>query len=148
MASAFNALDSVMLAISDILYRPWFVPLLLLAGGLYFTIRTKFIQGRMFKEAIRVISEKPKNDNDISSFGALMVSTASRVGTGNIIGVATAIVMGGYGSIFWMWVVAILGGSTAFIESTLAQIYKKKNPDGSSYGGPAFYMKDALKPEK
>lgn len=144
MASAFNALDSVMLAISDILYRPWFVPLLLLAGGLYFTIRTKFIQGRMFKEAIRVISEKPKNDNGISSFGALMVSTASRVGTGNIIGVATAIVMGGYGSIFWMWVVAILGGSTAFIESTLAQIYKKKNPDGSSYGGPAFYMKDAL----
>ncbi len=98
----------------------------------------------MFKEAIRVISEKPKNDNGISSFGALMVSTASRVGTGNIIGVATAIVMGGYGSIFWMWVVAILGGSTAFIESTLAQIYKKKNPDGSSYGGPAFYMKDAL----
>lgn len=144
MASAFNALDSVMLAISDILYRPWFVPLLLLAGGLYFTIRTKFIQGRIFKEAIRVISEKPKNDNGISSFGALMVSTASRVGTGNIIGVATAIVMGGYGSIFWMWVVAILGGSTAFIESTLAQIYKKKNPDGSSYGGPAFYMKDAL----
>lgn len=144
MASAFNALDSIMLAISDILYRPWFVPLLLLAGGLYFTIRTKFIQGRMFKEAIRVISEKPKNDNGISSFGALMVSTASRVGTGNIIGVATAIVMGGYGSIFWMWVVAILGGSTAFIESTLAQIYKKKNPDGSSYGGPAFYMKDAL----
>lgn len=144
MASAFNALDSVMLAISDILYRPWFVPLLLLAGGLYFTVRTKFIQGRMFKEAIRVISEKPKNDNGISSFGALMVSTASRVGTGNIIGVATAIVMGGYGSIFWMWVVAILGGSTAFIESTLAQIYKKKNPDGSSYGGPAFYMKDAL----
>lgn len=116
----------------------------MLAGGLYFTIRTKFIQGRMFKEAIRVISEKPKNDNGISSFGALMVSTASRVGTGNIIGVATAIVMGGYGSIFWMWVVAILGGSTAFIESTLAQIYKKKNPDGSSYGGPAFYMKDAL----
>lgn len=144
MDSAFNALDSVMLAISDILYRPWFVPLLLLAGGLYFTIRTKFIQGRMLKEAIRVISEKPKNDNGISSFGALMVSTASRVGTGNIIGVATAIVMGGYGSIFWMWIVAILGGSTAFIESTLAQIYKKKNPDGSSYGGPAFYMKDAL----
>ena len=144
MASAFNALDSVMLAISDILYRPWFVPLLLLASELYFTIHTKFIQGRMFKEAIRVISEKPKNDNGISSFGALMVSTASRVGTGNIIGVATAIVMGGYGSIFWMWVVAILGGSTAFIESTLAQIYKKKNPDGSSYGGPAFYMKDAL----
>ncbi|MBR1989498.1 MAG: alanine:cation symporter family protein, partial [Firmicutes bacterium] len=72
------------------------------------------------------------------------VSTASRVGTGNIIGVATAICAGGAGAVFWMWVTAIIGGASAFVESTLAQIYKKKNPDGTSYGGPAFYMQDAL----
>ena len=74
-----------------------------------------------------------------------MMSTASRVGTGNIIGVATAICAGGAGAVFWMWVTAIIGGASAFVESTLAQIYKKKNPDGTSYGGPAFYMQDALK---
>lgn len=139
-----DILDKIMLTVSDILYRPWFVPVLLLAGGIYFTIRTKFLQGRMFIESLRVVLEKPKNENGISSFGALMVSTASRVGTGNIFGVATAIIMGGFGAIFWMWVVAILGGATAFIESTLAQVFKKRNPDGSSYGGPAFYMRDAL----
>lgn len=91
-----------------------------------------------------MIMEKPTTENGISSFGALMVSTASRVGTGNIIGVATAICAGGAGAVFWMWVTAIIGGASAFVESTLAQIYKKKNPDGSSYGGPAFYMRDAL----
>ena len=73
-----------------------------------------------------------------------MISTASRVGTGNIIGVSTAICLGGSGAIFWMWVTALLGGATAFIESTLAQIYKKRAPDGSCYGGPAYYMRDAL----
>ena len=74
-----------------------------------------------------------------------MVSTASRVGTGNIIGVATAICAGGAGAVFWMWITAIIGGASAFVESTLAQIYKKRNDDGTSYGGPAFYMRDALK---
>ena len=74
-----------------------------------------------------------------------MVSTASRVGTGKIIGVATAICLGGPGAIFWMWLTAFIGGATAFIESTLAQIYKKRDKDGSSYGGPAFYMQTALK---
>lgn len=139
-----NAINNIVLMISDVLYKPWIVPLLLLAGGLYFTIRTRFMQISMFKESIRVVSEKPKNENGISSFGALMVSTASRVGTGNIIGVATAIILGGAGSIFWMWITAIFGGASAFIESTLAQIYKKKRSDGSSYGGPAYYMRDAL----
>ena len=139
-----DAIDGVVNAISGVLYQPWFVPLLLIAGGIYFTIRTKFMQGRLFAECFRVVSEKPKSENGISSFGALMVSTASRVGTGNIIGVCTAIVLGGPGAIFWMWITAILGGATAFVESTLAQIYKKKNPDGSSYGGPAFYMHQAL----
>ena len=139
-----KAINDVVLAVSDVLYRPWLVPLLLLAGGLYFTMRTRFIQLSMFKESIKVVSEKPKSENGISSFGALMVSTASRVGTGNIIGVATAIILGGAGSIFWMWLTALFGGATAFIESTLAQIYKKRNHEGNSYGGPAYYMRDAL----
>ena len=139
-----QAIDSVILKIGDFLYQPWFVPLLLLAGGLYFTGRSGLMQVKFFRESIRVVIEKPKNENGISSFGALMVSTASRVGTGNIIGVATAIVSGGPGAIFWMWVTAFIGGATAFVESTLAQVYKRKNPDGSSYGGPAYYMRDAL----
>lgn len=140
-----NTIDSGVLVVVNFLYQPWLVPLLLLAGGFYFTIRTRFMQVRMFTESLRVIMERPKNENGISSFGALMVSTASRVGTGNIIGVCTAIIMGGPGAIFWMWMTAFLGGASAFVESTLAQIYKKKNPDGSSYGGPAYYMRDALK---
>jgi len=139
-----NAIDGVILSITNVLYQPFIVPLILIFGGLYFTFRTRFVQVRLFGETFRVIMEKPKSENSISSFGALMVSTASRVGTGNIIGVATAIVCGGAGAIFWMWITAFFGGASAFVESTLAQIYKKKNPDGSSYGGPAYYMKDAL----
>ncbi len=137
--------DVIVTNIVNFLYQPYIVPLLLLAGGVYLTIRTRFMQGRMFKEACSVIMEKPQSENGISSFGALMVSTASRVGTGNIIGVSMAICLGGPGAIFWMWIVALIGGASAFVESTLAQIYKKKNPDGSSYGGPAYYMQQALK---
>ena len=122
----------------------WPLALLLFCGGLYFTIRTKFPQFRLFKESIRVVGEKPATEGSISSFGALMISTASRVGTGNIIGVSTAICMGGPGAVFWMWVTAILGGASAFVESTLAQVYKKKDPEGGSYGGPAYYIEAAL----
>ncbi|MDO4988486.1 MAG: alanine/glycine:cation symporter family protein [Synergistes sp.] len=122
----------------------WPLALVLFLGGLYFTFRTKFLQLRMFNESIRVVSEKPQKEGSISSFGALMISTASRVGTGNIIGVSTAICVGGPGAVFWMWVTAILGGATAFVESTLAQIYKKRDPEGGSYGGPAYYIEAAL----
>lgn len=122
----------------------WPLALLLFCGGLYFTVRTKFPQFRLFKESIRVVGEKPATEGSISSFGALMISTASRVGTGNIIGVSTAICMGGPGAVFWMWVTAILGGASAFVESTLAQVYKKKDPEGGSYGGPAYYIEAAL----
>lgn len=138
-------INSIINAVSGVLYQPWCVPLILLLGGIILTVRTKFIQVRLFTESFKVIMEKPKSENGISSFGALMVSTASRVGTGNIIGVATAICAGGAGAVFWMWITAIIGGASAFVESTLAQIYKKKNPDGTSYGGPAYYMQDALK---
>lgn len=118
--------------------------ILLVAGGIYFTVRTKFVQFRLFKEQIKAVTEKPTDRKGVSSFQALMVSTASRVGTGNIIGVSTALCLGGFGSVFWMWVIAIIGSASAFIESTLAQIYKKKGPDGC-YGGPAYYIQTALK---
>lgn len=99
----------------------------------------------MGAESVRSVMEPPESENSLSSFRALMVSTASRVGTGNIIGVSSAICVGGAGAVFWMWVVAFLGGATAFIESTLAQIYKKKDDEGGSYGGPAYYIEDGLK---
>lgn len=140
-----NFINNFINVVSGVLYQPWCVPLILLAGGITLTIRSKFIQVRLFTECFKVITEKPTTEGGISSFGALMVSTASRVGTGNIIGVATAICAGGAGAVFWMWITAIIGGASAFVESTLAQIYKKRNADGTSYGGPAFYMKDALK---
>lgn len=126
------------------LYQPYVVPLFLIGVGIYFTIRTMGVQIRLFPEMFRVVMEKPETEGGISSFGALMISTASRVGTGNIIGVCTAIVLGGPGAIFWMWITAIFGGANAFIESTLAQIYKKKADDGTYYGGPSYYMQNAL----
>lgn len=132
-------------AISNIMYS-YLLIILLLAVGLYFTIRTKFIQFRLFGESVRVITEQPSEEGATSSFQALMVSTASRVGTGNIVGISTAICSGGYGAVFWMWVIAIIGGASAFIESTLAQIYKRRDPEtGDSYGGPAYYIEAALK---
>ena len=114
-------INNLIAAVSNVLYQPWCVPLILLAGGIILTVRSRFIQVRMFKESFKVIMEKPATENGISSFGALMVSTASRVGTGNIIGVASAIAVGGPGALFWMWLTAILGGASAFVESTLAR---------------------------
>ena len=122
----------------------WPLAVVLLAGGMYFSLRTGFIQ-RKLPETLRVTLEKPNCEGNVSSFGALMVSTASRVGSGNIIGVSTAICLGGPGAVFWMWVCAVIGGASAFVESTLAQIYKRKNPDGSSYGGPSYYIESVLK---
>lgn len=116
---------------------------LLIFTGLYFTIRTRFVQFRLFPESIRVLKEKKDGSTGVSSFQALMISTASRVGTGNIAGVATALAGGGPGAIFWMWLLALIGGASAFIESTLAQIYKVK--DGDEFrGGPAYYIQIAL----
>ena len=139
-----NAIDNAVNAVSGILYKPYIVPLLLLLAGVYFTVRTGLLQFRLFGESVRVVKERPVNLGSTSSFGALMVSTASRVGTGNIMGVSTALCLGGPGAIFWMWVTAILGGASAFVESTLAQIYKKRDTDGSFYGGPSYYMQDGL----
>ncbi len=118
--------------------------IMLIACGVYFTVRTGFVQFRLLGQQIKAVTDKPKEGTGVSSFQALMVSTASRVGTGNIIGVSTAICLGGFGSVFWMWVIAIIGGASAFVESTLAQIYKRKGPDGW-YGGPAYYIETAFK---
>ncbi len=128
--------------VNNILYGKILIILLIL-GGLYFTFRTRFVQFRMLGEQFRLLGEKPEGGKGVSSFQALMVSTASRVGTGNIIGVSTAICLGGFGSVFWMWLIAIIGSASAFAESTLAQIYKKRTPDGCS-GGPAYYIEAAL----
>ena len=129
--------------ISSFMYSKLLV-ILLIGAGVYFTIRTRFPQVRLFKNACGSVMEKPEDKGAISSFQALMVSTASRVGTGNIVGVSSAICIGGFGSVFWMWVIAIIGSASALIESTLAQIYKKKGEDGSCYGGPAYYIEAAL----
>ncbi len=123
----------------------WPLAFVLLAGGIYFTIRTGFIQLRMLKEAFKVVMEKPRSKGSVSSFGALMISTASRVGTGNIIGVSVAICVGGAGAAFWMWLTALIGGASAFIESTLAQIYKRRDSNNCSYGGPSFYIESACR---
>ena len=129
---------------SDAFYS-YILIIILLLGGLYFTVRSKFVQIRLLREEVRVVGEKPADKKGVSSFQALMVSTASRVGTGNIIGVSTAICLGGFGSVFWMWMVALICSASAFIESTLAQIYKRRAPDGGCYGGPAYYIETALK---
>ena len=126
-------------ALSDLLYSRILI-VLLLGTGIYFSVRTRFVQFRLFAESIRVVAQPNTEGNGLSSFQALMVSTASRVGTGNIAGISTAICLGGAGAVFWMWLTAILGSASAFIESTLAQIYKRKAEDGSSYGGPAYYI--------
>ena len=137
-------INDIVLAISNFMYT-YLLIIILLAGGFYFTFRTRFVQFRMFRESLRVVTERPDRAGSVSSFQALMVSTASRVGTGNIVGVSIAICIGGYGAVFWMWIIAIIGGATAFIESTLAQIYKRRDPEtGESYGGPAYYIEAAL----
>jgi AGCS family alanine or glycine:cation symporter len=142
-------MSKILSLVNDFMYS-YLLIIILIVGGLYFTLRSGLVQFRLFGEQIRVVGEKPSRSEEsgkkkVSSFQALMVSTASRVGTGNIIGVSTALCLGGFGSVFWMWVIAIIGAATAFAESTLAQIYKKKAPDGTSYGGPAQYIEGGLR---
>ena len=119
--------------------------ILLIGAGIFFTVRTKFVQFKFLKEGLKVVMEPKSDEKAISSFQALMVSTASRVGPGNIAGISTALCIGGAGAMFWMWLIALLGSASAFVESTLAQIYKRKAEDGSSYGGPAYYIQTVLK---
>ncbi|MBQ8941706.1 MAG: alanine:cation symporter family protein [Firmicutes bacterium] len=129
--------------IDSIMYYPILIIVMAIAG-IYFTILTKGVQIRLFKESLKLLKEPPADRKTVSSLQAMLVSTASRVGTGNIVGVSTAICLGGPGACFWMWIMCIIGASSAFIESTLAQIYKRKNVAGGSYGGPAYYIEGAL----
>ncbi|TGY44543.1 alanine:cation symporter family protein [Clostridium sartagoforme] len=139
-------LNDLILTFNDVLWTYILIAMLIIIG-LYFTFKTKFVQFRNIKEMFRLLGDgaKSKDSKDtISSFQAFCISTASRVGTGNLAGVATAIAIGGPGAIFWMWLIALIGSASAFIESTLAQIYKEK--DGSNFiGGPAYYMEKGLK---
>lgn len=113
----------------------------LVPAAVYFTIRTRFMQLRLFPDMVRALTEQKSGENGLSPFQTLIVSTATRVGMGNLVGVVAAISAGGAGAVFWMWIMAILGSATAFIEATLAQLYKEKDPLYGGYrGGPAYYI--------
>lgn len=135
-------LTELLVTIDDFMYLYILVGLLAVIG-IFMSVKTKCVQLRLFPESFKVVMEKKSNSEAISSFQALMVATASRVGTGNIAGIATALVAGGPGALFWMWLMALIGGASAFAESTLAQIYKER--DGSIFkGGPSYYIEKAL----
>ena len=115
--------------------------ILLIPTGIYFTIRTRFLPVRLFGDMVRALTGKKKEDGSLSTFQTLVVSTATRVGMGNLVGVVAAISAGGAGAVFWMWVTAIIGSSTAFVEATLAQLHKEEDPLYGGYrGGPAYYI--------
>lgn len=132
--------------INEILWS-YLLIIMLLGCAIWFTVKTRFVQFRMIGEMVRLLGDSTgtssKDEKHISSFQAFAVSLASRVGTGNLAGVATAIAVGGPGAVFWMWIIALLGASSAFVESTLAQLYKTKGKD-SFIGGPAYYMQKGL----
>lgn len=132
---------------TDLIWSQYLIGLLLTAG-FFFTISSKFVQLRMLPEMFRALVERPETLEDgkkgISPFQAFAISAGSRVGTGNIAGVATAIVLGGPGAVFWMWVIAFIGAASAFIEATLAQVYKVHDKDGGFRGGPAYYITKGL----
>ena len=117
---------------------------LCLGAGLYFSVRTRFMQVRAIPEMLRCIFSGKTSPSGVSSFQALTMSLSGRVGTGNIAGVATAIAFGGPGAVFWMWTVAFFGASTAFVEATLAQIYKERDDKGMYRGGPAYYIEKGI----
>lgn len=130
--------------VNGYIWSEWLV-YLLLAAGVYFSVVTRFLQVRHIKNMVQLIVKGESSPQGISSFQALAVSLAGRVGAGNIVGVATAIAFGGPGALFWMWIVAFLGASTSFVECTLGQIYKTTDPVTGEYrGGPAFYIKKAM----
>ena len=143
----FALMNELITAINDVIWS--YVLIVALVGcGIWFTWRTRFVQFRMVGEMLRLLTESAvttaKGTKHISSFQAFAVSVATRVGTGNLAGVATAIAIGGPGAVFWMWVIALIGSATAFVESTLAQLYKQKHKD-SFIGGPAYYIQKGLK---
>ena len=140
-------LENIVAFANDILWS-YVLVVMLIALGLWFSLRTGFVQLRLFREMIRLLKEGTSHDGGhahISSFQAFCISTASRVGVGNIAGIAIAIMPGGPGAIFWMWVIAVIGAASGFTESTLAQIYKVRDPKTFGFrGGPAYYIRNCL----
>jgi len=137
-------LDKVINAVYDVIWSPALI-VVLVAAGLYFSIRTRFVQVRKFRTMVKLLfAPNQKKEKGVSSFQAFCLALSGRVGTGNIVGVATAIALGGPGSIFWMWIIAFLGSSTAYVESTLAQLYKFNHKSGFR-GGPFSYIEQGLK---
>lgn len=136
-------MEKLVSTLNSVIWSPALV-YLCLGAGLYFSVRTRFMQVRGFAEMIRLMFRGQSSASGVSSFQALAMSLSGRVGTGNIAGVATAIAFGGPGAVFWMWMVAFLGASTAYVESTLGQIYKERDPSGQYRGGPAYYIEKAM----
>ena len=135
-------MEELVNSINSVIWSPALI-YLCLGTGLFFTVVTRFVQLRHFREMFRLLLSGKSSDQGISSFQALAVSLSGRVGTGNIAGVAAAIGFGGPGAVFWMWIVAFFGAATAYIESTNAQIYKEEE-DGIYRGGPAYYIEKAM----
>jgi len=135
-------MDQIINAINDLVWSQALI-ILCLGAGIYFSIVTRFLQVRYFREMIRLLFKGQSSDKGVSSFQAFSIAIAGRVGTGNIAGVATAIAMGGPGAVFWMWMIAFLGSASAFVEATLGQIYKQVQ-DGQYRGGPAYYIEKGL----
>lgn len=146
LVSSLNALlwgNLITLNLGETVLELSLLVVILIPAGIYFTVKTRFLPFRLFPEMLRCMLEPKKSDdkNSISGLQALLIATASRVGMGNLAGVVAAISFGGPGAVFWMWVVALVGSSSAFIEATLAQIYKEKDPLYGGYrGGPAYFM--------
>lgn len=141
--SLLNLVETAINTVNGILWGSVLI-YVLVAAGVLFTLRLGFIQLRMFGHGAKLVIQGREKTNGISSFQVFCTSMAARVGTGNMAGVAVAITVGGAGAIFWMWLIAFLGMATAFIESTLAQVYKVKDSDGQYRGGPAYYMEQGL----
>lgn len=143
LTSMNDSLMTVINAVNGVLWGQVLV-YMLVGVGVYFTVRLGFIQIRQFKHAVGVLKRGKNSETGISSYQVFCTSMAARVGTGNMAGVAVALTVGGPGAIFWMWVIALFGMATAFVESTLAQVYKVKDVDGQYRGGPAYYMEKGL----
>lgn len=141
-----ETLNSIISSVNDVLWT-YVLVTMLLGCALWFTFKTRFVQFRMTREMVRLLGDSvpssAEGEKHISSFQAFAISIASRVGTGNLAGVATAIVTGGPGAVFWMWIIALIGSASAFVESTLAQLYKRRG-DKAFIGGPAYYIERGL----
>src|SRR5699024_2732930 len=147
MGNFISIFENIIGVMNDILWGDFLSGILIVAGH-YISIWSRIVQHRYIKQMFIELKDEPENlpagTRDISAFKAFTISAASRVGTGNVAGVATAIVLGGHGAVFWMWVIAFIGAGTAFFESTLGQLYKVRDKEGGYRGGPAYYMAEGL----